>query len=63
MDITQMVNNKSTHLEKTIRKKLSGWRSFMLSMVGRSILIKATKEAIPSYYMQIESSPSKVSDR
>ncbi|PKI46327.1 hypothetical protein CRG98_033303 [Punica granatum] len=40
-----------------VRAKLAGWKSSMLSMAGRAVLINSTCAAIPSYFMQCSRLP------
>ena len=43
-----------------VKKKLTGWKANLLSMVGRLVLIQASSTAIPSYVMQNSFLPNRI---
>ncbi|KAL4644554.1 hypothetical protein ACB092_02G172800 [Castanea dentata] len=45
-----------------VKQKLVGWKANLLSFAGHRILIQASISAIPSYVMQINHLPSRISD-
>ena len=43
-----------------VQHKLAGWKANLLSLVGRRVLIQATKSTVPSYVMQTSFLPVKI---
>ena len=43
-----------------VKKKLAGWKTSLLSMVGRRVLIQASSSTIPTYVMQNAQLPEKI---
>ena len=43
-----------------MKQKLAGWKSNLLSMAGRAVLIQSSLSTIPAYVMQCASLPSKI---
>ena len=44
-------------------KKLSGWKCFYLSKIGRLTLLKSTLSSLPMYYLSLFTIPVAVADR
>lgn len=55
LDLPSTVGRSKKHIFAYIKdrlsKKMQGWRSQKLSKAGKEVLIKATAQAIPTYYM------------
>ena len=45
-----------------VKQKLSGWKTNMLSLVGRTVLIQASLAVVPSYVMQYTHLPRRILD-
>nr|XP_023928564.1 uncharacterized protein LOC112039890 [Quercus suber] len=45
-----------------VKQKLAGWKSNLLSMASRSVLIQASSSTIPAYVMQCAQLPGKILD-
>lgn len=43
-----------------VKKKLAGWKTNLLSLAGRTVLIQASSAAIPSYVMKFNQISSKI---
>ncbi|XP_040996130.1 uncharacterized protein LOC121242318 [Juglans microcarpa x Juglans regia] len=50
--------NTFRHLKEKVWRRLSSWKSEMLSSVGKEILIKSVLQAIPTYTMRVFKLPS-----
>ena len=48
------------YLVENIRKRIEGWQTKYLSMVGRATFIKASITSIPTYAMQTTLLPQKI---
>ena len=46
-----------------MQNKLAGWRSKLLSKVGKLVLVKSSAAPVAEYYMQCQSLPVKVCDQ
>ncbi|XP_050273143.1 uncharacterized protein LOC126716155 [Quercus robur] len=57
------VGNVYNFVVNKIQSKQAGWRSKLLSNVGRLVLVKATAAPVAEYYMQCQSLPAKVCDQ
>jgi len=47
----KLMNKDRKHMEERFQKRLSGWRSKMLSLSGRLVLINSVLSSLPMFMM------------